>query len=353
MRRKFGILFLIGITVLAGTQEAARQFDGLKSSLNNFTRASLWSGLIVYAQPVSDGTLPTPQIYYLMPTPQRQPAITSPAAQQPVLADNNNGHGAAARPEPRNSHGGEAEAAQAARHPDATLLAAARELEDATKSELALDKLVLDKLPPHVVVPHVVAPHAVAPKPGSSSRARVYEEVARNERPAAAVHKFRQDAEVVAKMFVREFDAAKLIAQTERLTAEQGQLERLKSEVLVEAENVRRRMDLKVVRRPTTRPAPPQQRHERVKVIYPFVETSGVALPEIESIGCEKTRVTPEVASFPAAAPAAAAAAPVAAAAAAAQKALADAAIELELPAASGTSGNSWTLNCDTEPEQK
>jgi hypothetical protein len=27
--------------------------------------------------------------------------------------------------------------------------------------------------------------------------------------------------------------------------------------------------------------------------------------------------------------------------------------VELGLPAASNTTGNSWTLNCDTEPEQK
>jgi hypothetical protein len=105
MRRKFGILFLIGITVLAGTQEAARQFDGLKSSLKNFTRASLWSGLIVYAQPVNDGKLPTPQIYYLMPAPQQQQPA-APAAQQPLLADNANGATTTNKPGGFGAYGG-------------------------------------------------------------------------------------------------------------------------------------------------------------------------------------------------------------------------------------------------------
>src|ERR687893_247456 len=115
MRRKFGILILVSVTVLAGTQEAVRQFDGLRSSLNDLTRASLWSGLIVYAQPVADGKLPSPQIYYLMP--------------------------------------------------------------------------------------------------------RVYEEVARNE-PVAA-RRFKHDADAVAKVFAKEFNAAKIKAETERFVAAQ------------------------------------------------------------------------------------------------------------------------------------
>jgi hypothetical protein len=338
---------LIGITVLAGTQEAAQQFDGLKSSLKDFTRASLWSGLIVYAQPVNDGKLPTPQIYYLMPTPQ-QPQPNAPAAQQPVLADNNGNNSsgnrpatsAAAQPDARmdakNNHGDEAAAAA---NPDAPVLMAARAVEDAAKSELALDKLALDKLPLNLI-----GSHFVAPKP---DRARVYEEVAKHEPHAA--RKFKQEADVLAKVFVREFDAAKLkefdaakiVAETARLAAEHGQLERLKLRALGEAESLQRRMEFRVVRRPTPRP----ERPERSKVSMPFAPPPPlrlvVVLPEMSSIGCEKTRVAPEVAPVPTVAPVAKVNA----------EALVETLVELGLqPAASG---NSWTLNCDTEPEQK
>lgn len=341
MRRKFGILFLIGITVLAGTQEAAQQFNGLKSSLKDFTRASLWSGLIVYAQPVNDGKLPTPQIYYLMPTPQ-QPQPVAPAAQQPLLADNSNNVGrqataATAQPDTENNHGEEALAA----NPDANvLLAATREVEDAAKSELALDKLPLNKLPLNLISSHFVAPKA--------EKARVYEEVAKNEPHAA--RKFRQDADVLAKVFVRELDvtklkeldAEKIAVEAERLVAmaEQGQFERLRSRTIGEAESLQRRMEMRVVRRPAPRP----ERPERIKVMIPFVTPRSVALPEMSSIGCEKTRATPQVAPV---APAPA----VAPVAKTSVQTLAEPLIELGLqPAAPG---NTWTLNCDTEPEQK
>ena len=63
MRRKLGILILVGVTVLAGTQEAVRQFEGLRSSLTDLTRASLWSGLIVYERVVA--SLPPATIWLL------------------------------------------------------------------------------------------------------------------------------------------------------------------------------------------------------------------------------------------------------------------------------------------------
>jgi hypothetical protein len=314
---------LIGITVLAGTQEAARQFDGLKSSLNNFTRASLWSGLIVYAQPVSDGKLPSPQIYYLMPSPQ-QPQPVAPAAQQPVLADNGN-NAPAARPEARNNHGEEAAAASDA---GAVLLAATQEAEDAAKSELALNKLPLNLIASHFVAPKA-APHAVPPQ---FDRARVHEEAAKNETHAA--RRFKREADEIARVFMKELDAAKLVAETERLVAEQGQLERLKLKTHVELENLHRRMDLKVVRRPA-RP----ERLDRVRVINRFVESRNIVLPDMSSIGCEETRITPEAAPAPVAKTSV--------------QVLGEPAFELELITPSIPTGNSWTLNCDTEPEQK
>jgi hypothetical protein len=311
---------LIGITLLAGTQEAAQQFDGLKSSLNNFTRASLWSGLIVYAQPVSDGKLPTPQIYYLMPSPQ-QPAV-APAAQQPLLADNG---APTAKPDAGNNHGAETAAA----NPAAATLAATREVEDAAKSELALNGLPLN-----LIASHFAAPKA-APKP---EPARIYEEVAKHE-PFAA-RKFRTEADALARMFVKELDAAKIVAETERLVAVQAQLERLKSKTLGEAETLHRRMELRVVRRVAPRP----ERPERIRVIAPFVVTRGVALPDMSSIGCEKPRTKPEAAPVLPTAPVAKTNAQV----------LGDAVLELlELPIATSATGTTWTLNCDTEPEQK
>ncbi|HZG52533.1 MAG TPA: hypothetical protein VEZ40_10400 [Pyrinomonadaceae bacterium] len=325
MRRKFGILCLVGITLLAGTQEAAQQFDGLKSSLKNFTRASLWSGLIVYAQPVSDGKLPTPQIYYLMPSPQ-QPSV-APAAQQPLLADNGNG-ATTTKPEARNNHG----AQTAAVNPEAATLAATREIEDAAKSELALNALPLN-----LVAAHFVAPK-VAPKPEPT---RIYEEVAKHE-PFTA-RKFKAEADALAKMFVKELDAAKIVAETERIVAVQEQLERLKSKTLGEAETLHRRMELRVVRRAAPRLERPE-RPERIRMIAPFVVTRGMALPDMSSIGCEKTRTKPEAAPpVPPTAPVAKMNAQVSG----------DAAVELELPIATSATGNTWTLNCDTEPEQK
>jgi hypothetical protein len=326
LRRKLGILFLVGITVLAGTQEAARQFDGLKSSLKNFTRASLWSGLIVYAQPVSDGNLPTPQIYYLMPASKQQPA--APAAQQPILADNG---ATTAKPEARNNHG--EEAAAAAVSPEAVTLAAMRELEDAAESELSLHKLPLDLIASHLVAPKVAA--KVAPKPG---KVRVYEEVAKNETHAA--RRFKQDAETAARVFVKyskDFDVEKLVAETARIAAAHDHLERLKLKPFAELENLHRRMDVRVVRR-AARP----EHLERIRENAPITR-SRVVLPAMSSIGCEKTRVTPKAA--PAAPPA-----PIAKASA---RIAGEPPVATELPVAPYAVGNSWSLNCDTEPEQK
>jgi hypothetical protein len=303
---------LIGITVLAGTQEAAHQFDGLKSSLKNFTRASLWSGLIVYAQPVNDGKLPTPQIYYLMPPPQqRQPA--APAAQQPVLADNGNG-ATPNKAEARSNHGEEV----AASNPEELPLVAMREVEDATKSELTLHRLPLNP----------VAAHRAAPK---LDRVRVYEEVAKHE-PFVA-HRLRQEADTIARVFVKELDDVKLLAETGRLMAEQGQLERLKLKSLDEAATLHLRMESRLMRRPVPRP----ERPERVRMPVPAAGKRGVALPEISSIGCEKTRTKPE-------------AAPVAKTSV---QIVEESVVELGVPDAPTPTRNSWTLNCDTEPEQK
>jgi hypothetical protein len=350
LRRKVGILFLIGITVLAGTPEAARQFDGLKSSLKNFTRASLWSGLIVYAQPVSDGKLPAPQIYYLMPTPS-QP--TAPAAQQPLLADNST---TTARPESRNNHGGEVAASNS--QPVALVaLEMAREIEDAAKSELALNKLPLNLIASHLVAPHaaphfaphVAPPHAaphIAPKP---DRVRVFEEVARNE--AFAARKLKHDADVIVKAFAKELDAAKIVTEAEHVVAVEAQLERLKAKTLAGVENLHRRMELRVVRR-AARP----ERLDRIKVLAPLAETrGGITLSDISSIGCEKTRTTPEDAPAAPNAPAPMVKTSVARTSVKATgvQAPGEPAAEPALPVMPSALGNSWTLNCDTEPEQK
>ncbi|HLL15010.1 MAG TPA: hypothetical protein VK388_08100 [Pyrinomonadaceae bacterium] len=317
---------MVGITVLAGTQEAARQFDGLKSSLKNFTRASLWSGLIVYAQPVSDGKLPTPQIYYLMPASQpQQPA--APAAQQAILADNG---ATTAKPEARNNHGGEAAAA----NPEAMALVATRELEDVAESELTLHKLPLNLIASNLVAPKI------APRP---DRVRVYEEVAKNETHAA--RKFKHDADTAFRVFVKDlkdlkdFDGEKLVAETERIADAHAQLEHLKLKAFVEAANMHRRMDVRVVR-----PAPRPEHLERIRVINPSGGTRGVTLPAMSSIGCEKTRVTPKAAPVPAA--------PTRVAKANA-KSIGETPSAPGLPAAPYSTGNSWSLNCDTEPEQK
>ena len=326
MRRKFGILILVSVTVLAGTQEAMRQFDGLRSSLNDLTRASLWSGLIVYAQPVTDGKLPSPQIYYLMPRDTQQPV--SPAAQpEAVLAENNN---APAKPEAKNNHN--AEAADASTDVLASALVASREVEDAAKSELVL-------LPQHPAV--VVA----APK---LEKARIYEEVARNE---SVARRFKQDADAIAKVFVKDFNAAKIKADTERFVAAQEQLENLKLKSLGDAERLNGHIEIKVLRR-TLRPEQAEQ-----KDISSLTEKQETApLPAISTVTCEKTINAQEEAlsvEAPAAVPAMPAA-PAAVAAAASVRIMSEPVAEpAEVSPIFSFTGNSWALDCDTEPEHK
>ncbi|HJR05792.1 MAG TPA: hypothetical protein VJ842_00745 [Pyrinomonadaceae bacterium] len=341
MRRKLGILILVCVTVLAGTQEAARQFDGLKSSLTELTRASLWSGLIVYAQPVTDGKLPSPQIYYLMPRAPQQQQPASPNAQpEAVLADNNN----AAKPEAKNNHG--AEVADAV---STDILAAAlpltREIEDAAKSEFVL-------LPQHVAVAANAAPKL--------EKARVYEEVARNE---AVARRFKHDADVLVKAFVKDksfvkhFDAAKLEAQTERLIAAQEQIETLKLKALGDAERLNGQIEFKFLRRPAR-----AEQIERVKAISSLTETEETALPALPSVACEKTINTQEgLAEAPVPAPLVPAApvAPVAtvntltATATTSVQVSSEPVVGSEGAAVMSLMGNSWALDCDTEPEYK
>lgn len=336
MRRKLGIFILVGVTVLAGTKEAVRQYDGLRSSLNDLTRASLWSGLIVYAQPVADGQLPSPQIYYLMPRDQHQPA--SPAArQEAVLADNSSSNNAAAKPEAKNNHF--EEAADANRDVLASAVVASREVEDAAKSELVLDRLA------ERATAAVVA--ATAPK---LERARVYEEVARHD---SAARRFRRDSDVVARAFVKEFDAAKIKAATDRFVAAQEQLETLKLKALSDAERVHGQvehgqLELRVLRRPA-RP----EHIERVKVIGSLKDKLETPLPAISSITCEKTVDTTGKVLPVATPPLPVLAAPAAAATAASMRIVSEPAVDSEVVPVISLRGNSWALDCDTEPEYK
>lgn len=340
MRRKFGILFLIAITVLAGTQEAARQFEGLRATVNEFTRASLWSGLIVYAQPVTDGKVPAPQIYYLMPQPQ-----TPSAPQEALLVENNNAANPA-KPETKNNH--VAEELAAATTTDA-LPQLMLEVEDAAKSEL-----VLDKLPAHVPS-RMIATH-LGHAALKLDKARVYEEVAHNE---VRARKFKGDAVVIAKELVKEFDAAKLEAELARLAAAHEQLETAKLKSFGDAEiSAARRLELRVLRRSARhehRERP--ERPERIKVIAPYADRRAIVLPEISSIGCEKTTSEAEAA---AAVEATVAVAGVATSVMLASEPTMAAApvvtVEPSLPAvvaAPLTTSSSWALGCDTEPEFK
>lgn len=331
MRRKLGILILAGVTVLAGTQEAMRQFEGLRSSLNDWTRASLWSGLIVYAQPVSEGKLPAPQIYYLMPPPPQ----TSPAApQQPLLADNHN-NADAAKPETKNNHvAEELAAAGAGTEALPPSVEVAREIEDAAKSELVLNE----------VATQVVATRVhVAPK---VEKVRVYEEIARHE---AGARKFKAQADVVARVFVKEkeFDAAKLEAELAKLAAVQEQLENAKLKSFADADHSGQRHELKVLRRG---PRPERPEHpERIRVVAPHVHRRPIALPDISSIGCEKMKNESKPAAVAAVESTVVAAGMAASVRIASEPAVAAGA---ELPfAAPFPSSTSWALGCDTEPE--
>ncbi|HEY0100152.1 MAG TPA: hypothetical protein VGB76_14475 [Pyrinomonadaceae bacterium] len=337
MRRKLGILILAGVTVLAGTQEAMRQFDGLRSSVKDLTRASLWSGLIVYAQPVSDGKLPAPQIYYLMPQQ------TSPASpQEPVLVNNNNAdpNHVAAKSETRNNHGGEELAAAVEASAEEALpqaLLPLREFEDAAKSEL-----VLNELASHRVAPHV----APAPK---LERARVYEEVARHE---AGARKFKQHADATARVFMKEFDAVKLGEEIAQLVAAREQLENSKLKSFADAENMERRLELRVLRR-AARPVERPERHEpRIKVVAPHAYRRAItALPEISTIGCEKVKTRVK---SPAAVEAIVAAAGVASSVRIAEEP--SVAVESSSPGVMPSplvTSTSWALGCDTEPEHR
>lgn len=330
MRRKLGILILAGVTVLAGTQEARRQFDGLRSSVKDLTRASLWSGLIVYAQPVSDGKLPAPQIYYLTPQPQTSPA----SPQEPVLVNNRNADAnapAAEKSEAKNNHGAEELAAN-------TDALTAREVEDAAKSEL-----VLDKMASHVVV----ASQHLAAGARKLDKVRVYEEVASN---VSGARRFRRAADVVAKELVKDFDAAKLEAEMTRLAAAHEQIDTSKLKSFSDAAALIRRFELKAVRR-----APRPERPERIKVIAPHADRRAVIFPEISSIGCETLTNALESARV---AEAPAIETTVVAAGMAASVMLAsEPVVAVEVVAAPSAApapvatSTSWALGCDTEPE--
>jgi hypothetical protein len=340
MRRKLGILILAGVTVLAGTQEAMRQFDGLRSSLNELTRASLWSGLIVYAQPVSDGQLPAPQIYYLMPQAQTSPA---PLAQA-VLADNNTGNANsdAAKPEVKNNHVWEEVAAEIASKLEALPPAPpAREIEDAAKSELVLNDMA---------APLVVRHPAVAPK---LEKLRVYEEVARNE---SGARKFKARADEIARVFVKELDAAKLEAEIARLAAMHEQLETSKLKSSADAENIARRFELKVLRR-APRPERPE-RPLRLKVVAPYANRRAIALPEISSIGCETATNAQESVAANTVDAVVVETTVVAAGLAASVRIASEPLVAVEVPVpvvmpAPMATSTSWALGCDTEPEYK
>lgn len=315
IRRKLGILILIGITVLAGTQEAVRQFHGLKSSLTNLTRASLWSGLIVYAQPVTDGKLPSPQIYYLMPQPS---APNAPG--NAILVDNRPDATTPPKSDAKNNH-----AAEVASNRDAMVVAAMREVEDAAKSELVLGRSSLNLAAANVVP---------ATKP---EKARVYEEIAKTE-AFARRFKFKEDAEVIAKVFVKEFDAAKLDAELARLALSQEQLENQKLKSVGEAEKLQRRIELRVMRR--------HARPERIKNFNLATGKREIVLPEMSSIGCEKT--------LPAKPVAAVEAAPAALPVATMDVRIASEPLVVDFAApVSPVTSTSWALGCDNEPEQK
>lgn len=320
MRRKLGILILVGVTVLAGTQEAVRQFQGLKSSLTELTRASLWSGLIVYAQPVADGKLPSPQIYYLMP----QPTATA-APQEATLVNNSNNAATPSKPEAQDHHA----AAEVAASTDAASVAAAkREVEEVAKSEF-----VLDKLPLKLAASHFVAPRL--------EKMRVYEEVARNE---TVVRQFKEDGEAIAKVFMKEFDTAKLNAEMAQLAAAHEQIENLKLKTTAEAGNLNRRMEIRIMRHPA-RPARPA-RVERIVVLNPFAEKGDITLPEMSSIGCEKTRPAKPIAfvETPTAKPAVATSVGIASE---------PVVVDPGQPAGLIPTSTTWALGCDNEPEQK
>jgi len=304
MRRKFGIVILVGITVLAGSREAVQQFQCLKSSVGSWTRASLWSGLIVYAQPVSDGSLPSPQLYYLMP--EFAPVAT--AAGDATLADNRNG-GEVARTALKNNHA--AQPAPVTR----------QEVEEFVTPELITKELPLD----------VISSNFAA---SQTERMRVFEEVAKNDQFAVTV----ANGEALAKVFVKEFDGA----DTARLAAAQEQLEAVKVKLSGEAEKVQRRMEIKILRRAADR-APRPERPERIRVMNPFAGKREHALPEMLSVGCEKTVIAP-----PAPKPASEAAA--AAAMVMGELDGAHIIVDVDSMAADASTGANWVLDCGTEP---
>ncbi|HKP71752.1 MAG TPA: hypothetical protein VJT82_02375, partial [Pyrinomonadaceae bacterium] len=241
MRRKLGIAILGIIMALAGTQEAVQQFRGLKSSVTDWTRDSLWSGLIVYAQPVTDSSLPTPQLYYMMP--QVAPCPPEPSA--PMLADNVTD---AVKPETKNSH--------------AVQTANATATEAGAVEETAKTEFVLDKLPPSVVASTFDALPAELP--------RAFVEVAKNETFKMKLAKDVNALEAAQK----DFDVERLEADAARLANDRAKFEALKMRAVVDAEKFNRRVEIKIMRRP-----------ERVRVpAPPMVERRAlVLLPEISS----------------------------------------------------------------------
>lgn len=306
MRRKLGIVILMMVTAMAGAQEASHQFHGLKSSVTNWTRAGLWSGLIVYAQPVTDGSLPSPQIYYMMPQ------TAAPCPEEATLAGNN--ANAALKPATKNNH--TAQGANAA---------AARAVAESVEPEFVAEKLPLNFVASTFAATRMEKPH-------------VFVEVAKTELLTMTVPpgiKLGQDAEALAKLLGKELDVAKFAADAARIAEVHERVETVKMKALGEVEKLNRRIEIKVMRRPE-RPATPRV------VVRPFAERRADALPEMSGVVCEKTRVVqpaPKMASVGEASP----------------ERIEDAHILIDMRsnAALKSVGNVWALGCDTGVEQQ
>jgi hypothetical protein len=251
-----------------------------------------------------------------------------------LLVDNRNANATAAgKSEAKNNHAAEELAANTDALPQL-----AREVEDAAKSELVLDKMAS---------PVVVASQHLAANARKLDKVRVYEEVASN---VSGARRFRRAADVVAKEFVKDFDAAKLEADLARLTAAHEQLDTSKLKSFSDAAAIVRRFEHKAIRR-----APRPERPERIRVIAPYADRRAIVLPEISSIGCEATTNALESARV---AEAPAIETTVVAAGMAASVMLAsEPVVAVEVVAAPAAApaplapSTSWALGCDTEPE--
>ncbi len=258
LRRKLGILMVAIVIALAGAQEAAQTFNDLKSSVNDWTRAGLWNGLIVYAQPATESR---PAVSDAMPNNSAPVETVSTSCQKE--ATRNGGNATAASLAKKNSH-----AAPGASDADAPVIEVMDEANDEV-AEAARPEFETKPQEGNILNANFAPTMRVAPRLPSP---RAFEEVAKN---APVILKFAREAGVSGDVFMSEQDAARLVTDAAQLAGEQARFDGLRRKAQGATDKLNHRIEVRLVRR--------AERPDRMRVASPKAERREVGWSEMSS----------------------------------------------------------------------